>query len=258
MPIRHVFQRILCPVDFSAHSRLALLFARNLAKRSRGRLFVLFVDDPLLAAAARAVDDRRGLRQTTERELRQFGARSLGREAAQRTTFLVTEGNPAREINRTAGEVGADLIVVGTEGLGGTSKLFFGSTTERLLWSASVPVLAVPPMGRPSASRLKVWPRQVLAVTDVGSVADAKRAASIARWFDTRGPLLTLVTADGAGDQIAAAAAQWKVGLIVVTLPRARRLFAARKGSLAYKVLRGAAIPLLALPERTPARGAAR
>ena len=47
-----LFKTVLCPVDFSDHSRQALAYAALLASRSEGRLVVIFVEDPLLAAAA--------------------------------------------------------------------------------------------------------------------------------------------------------------------------------------------------------------
>ena len=41
-------------------------------------------------------------------------------------------------------ERGADLIVMGTHGLSGVRKMFFGSVTERVLRQTSIPVLAAP------------------------------------------------------------------------------------------------------------------
>ena len=47
-----LFETILCPVDFSDHSRQALAYAALLASRSKGQLIVIFVEDPMLVAAA--------------------------------------------------------------------------------------------------------------------------------------------------------------------------------------------------------------
>ena len=47
-----LFRTILCPVDFSEHSRHALRYAALLATRNRGRLVAIFIEDPMLAAAA--------------------------------------------------------------------------------------------------------------------------------------------------------------------------------------------------------------
>ena len=56
----------------------------------------------------------------------------------------VTAGKPAPEILRVAREHGADLIVMGAHGSTGFRKLFFGSTTERVLRETPVPVLVTP------------------------------------------------------------------------------------------------------------------
>ncbi len=53
-------------------------------------------------------------------------------------------GRPDREILEACEDHDAGLIVLGTHGLGGFRKLFFGSVTERILRKATSPVLAVP------------------------------------------------------------------------------------------------------------------
>jgi nucleotide-binding universal stress UspA family protein len=53
-------------------------------------------------------------------------------------------GRPAPEILRVAQETGADLIVMSSHGRSGVRKMFFGSTTERVLRETTVPVLVTP------------------------------------------------------------------------------------------------------------------
>jgi nucleotide-binding universal stress UspA family protein len=178
---------ILCAVDFSAQSATALRHAAAMAKRSRGRITVLFVNDPLLTAAAAAAYNPRALTRATLRELRSFVRRSLPSRGAPSIRYLVALGKPAREILKTAARLRSDLVVVGTEGLGGARKLFFGSTTEQLLRQANRPVLAVPKSGRP---RIKTpardWPGPCLvAPNDLGGAADADaaQAGEVARAF---------------------------------------------------------------------------
>jgi nucleotide-binding universal stress UspA family protein len=58
---------------------------------------------------------------------------------------VVAVGKPAQQILHTAREEACDLIVMSTHGLTGMRKLFFGSTTERVLRETTIPVLATPP-----------------------------------------------------------------------------------------------------------------
>ncbi|HET8601689.1 MAG TPA: universal stress protein [Segeticoccus sp.] len=52
-------------------------------------------------------------------------------------------GDPAEEIIHTAGECGAELIVLGLRKRSPVGKLIMGSTAQRVLLEASCPVLAV-------------------------------------------------------------------------------------------------------------------
>src|SRR3954470_23597863 len=126
------FQSILCPVDFSPQSRKALQYAINVARRFDGRLTVLFVNDPLLLAAAKAAHrGRRGFVDRTNAELARF-VREASRSKAQppqEVARVVSVGNPAEEILRQAKRLRCDLVVMGSHGLSGIKKVFFGSTT---------------------------------------------------------------------------------------------------------------------------------
>ena len=72
-----LFQTVLCPVDFSDHSRQALAYAALLAARSKGRLVVIFVEDPLLAAAAAVAYDEKALIDKGRKELRRLVERTI-------------------------------------------------------------------------------------------------------------------------------------------------------------------------------------
>lgn len=188
-----VFRAILCPVDFSTDSTTALRYARAVAHRTGGRLTALYVNDPWLANAAVAVyGPDAALEERSRDELARFTARAIGANHDD-VTCRVARGDPAKTILATR----ADLVVIGTHGLGGVSKLFFGSTTARVLERTSVPVLAVPAThGRRSRLRPKKgWPGgRVVAplALDRTSRASAARAAAVARAF---GMALTLVHA---------------------------------------------------------------
>lgn len=197
-----LFRRVLCPVDFSGHARTALRYAATLARRSGGTLGVLFVNDPLLVAAAAAAYNRDALGAASRGELERFVTSTLGAAGARGITlrYETALGAPAREILKTVQAGRYDSLVVGTKGLNGARRLFFGSTTSALLRKTKVPVLAVP-MGGGGDKGERVprsWPgRRVVApiALDPHAEADARRAAHVARWLDASLVLVHVVSA---------------------------------------------------------------
>jgi nucleotide-binding universal stress UspA family protein len=139
---------ILCPIDFSEASTGALRYAAAIAEHFAARLIVLTVEDPLLTEA---VDLGTGIIWSPEecsRELEQFAHKTFGPDARTLATleYEVAVGKPAGEILRVARERSCELIVISTHGLTGIRKLFFGSTTERVLRETTRPVLVTPPL----------------------------------------------------------------------------------------------------------------
>jgi nucleotide-binding universal stress UspA family protein len=137
---------VICPIDFSDASRSALYHAAAIADHFGAQLTVLAVDDPLLAEVAASSGRIPSLAEETERELRRFAADPLNHapSRALHTEFLVRVGKPAAIILDIAHGRRADLIVMGSHGRSGVGKLFFGSTTERVLRETTVPVLVTP------------------------------------------------------------------------------------------------------------------
>jgi universal stress protein A len=163
---------VLCPIDFSEASRGALCYAAAIAAHFGAALTILTIDDPLLAhVAAQSVAGEDG---GTERALRRFASPTLKPVSdSVRTTYRVAIGTPATEILAIASQDGPDLIVMGSHGLTGMRKLFFGSTTERVLRETTVPVLVTPDekAQRVSLSELKGQVRHVLAPVDLSSAS---------------------------------------------------------------------------------------
>lgn len=182
--------RVLCAVDFSAHSRRALRYAAAAAKQMDAALTVLFVEDPLLISAATVGYDEDALAKETDRQLRQFVRTSIGRAPDAETAYTVVMGKPALEIEKAAKRLGAALMVLGTQGQRGVRRLFLGSTTQQVLRTTTVPVLAIPP--RVAAKPPADWPRRRVAAAvdlDEHTVTDARAAA---RFADRVGAKLTL------------------------------------------------------------------
>lgn len=195
-----LFSSVLCPVDFSDHSRVALRFGAAIARKATVPLRVLFVNDPLLVAAAAAAYNVKSLGAATESELKRFVASTLPTATmkAVAPTFATALGKPQREIVRAVNAGGYGLVVVGTKGLNGAKRLMLGSTTSGLLARSPVPVLAVPPADANGGTSAvpATWPgRAIVAAIELGAHAasDVARAADVARWFGVRLVLLHVV-----------------------------------------------------------------
>jgi len=132
---------VLCPIDFSDSSRGALKYANTIAVHFRTRLTLLVVNDPLLLEASVIAAGRSNLVEETTREMQRFFKQTLGNRPKANVEFEVATGKPAPEILRIARERATGVIVMASHGLSGFRKLFFGSTTERVLRETTVPTL---------------------------------------------------------------------------------------------------------------------
>ena len=139
-------RQILYATDFSAASGPAFARAVELAKADQARLFLLHVlmpPSPFVAGELPSsyLELQAHARRDAGRRLRAVLARAD--KAGVRAQAKLVQGAPAEQIIRLARRVRADLIVIGTHGRSGFSRLFMGSVAQRVLQLAQVPVLTV-------------------------------------------------------------------------------------------------------------------
>lgn len=184
-----LIRAILCPVDFSEASRTALGVAVRFVRQFKAGLHVLFVEDPLLAsAAALGAPASRELKE----ELKQFVVNTPDLDLPADPALHVMTGHPAEEIVRLAEREDVDAIVMGTHGLTGAQKAFFGSTTARVLKRTTTPLLVVPAADGADKARDLAGVGSILVLSDFGPAA--ARAESVAARFAERiGARLVLV-----------------------------------------------------------------
>jgi len=130
---------ILFPTDFSLASDAALQHAEALAKQSNARLLIVHVEEPPLAYGGGEL--YYGLPEpSSERILKML---EDVKPADPQVPFIhrLTMGDPAGEIVRIAGEEGAEMIVLGTHGRTGVTRLLMGSVAEAIVRRSPCPVL---------------------------------------------------------------------------------------------------------------------
>ena len=142
-------KRILVPVDFSPASLKALDYAADFAQPLGAGLSVLFVIEPIYyavpdlagAAAGTAVGLLEEQRASGKRQLERLQARYAKRRIKLRT--VMQTGTPYQTIVDAAQSLKAHLIVMSTHGRTGVSHLLLGSVAERVVRSATCPVLTI-------------------------------------------------------------------------------------------------------------------
>ncbi|HVQ15625.1 MAG TPA: universal stress protein [Vicinamibacterales bacterium] len=144
------FTRILVPTDFSAPSESALATAKDLAVRFGASLHLVHVLEDPYAVAAYSSEALGylppGIKASWQQEAeKHLNALLTPAERAQfmATTTVLFSGSAAREIVDHARNNHIDLIVMGTHGRGGVAHLLLGSVTERVVRTATCPVLTV-------------------------------------------------------------------------------------------------------------------
>jgi nucleotide-binding universal stress UspA family protein len=133
--------RILYPTDFSDLSRPALDLACSLARDFKAELVILHVSPPPVAGVVEGmvIPLPTGVLEAARERLEQIRPT----DPAVAVVYRLEVGHEVREIVRVADEVKADLIVMGTHGRSGLSRLVVGSVAEGVMRKATCPVLTL-------------------------------------------------------------------------------------------------------------------
>jgi len=142
-----MYDTILFPTDGSETATEAADHAIDLATRHDADIHILYVVDhhrvSQMAPKLGTDHIKRTLEQEGERITTEVAA--LASDAGLETTVSLEEGAPGETITTYAATVGADAIVMGTNGRSGMDRLLLGSVAERVIQNADLPVLTVKP-----------------------------------------------------------------------------------------------------------------
>lgn len=136
------YQKILCPVDFDDDSIAALDAAVELAKAKSATIFLLHVVPRVIQPMGMPAD------LSAYDELEKIARERLARIERDHLEGIAHEsmtcvGEPAPSILKVQRKLDADLIVIGTHGRRGLSRLFLGSVAEQVIREAPCPVLTI-------------------------------------------------------------------------------------------------------------------
>jgi len=146
------WKRILCPIDFSDASRVALETACELARRFGAKVALFHAypvpgytfPDGSFVASTKMLEE---LAEQARRHLDEWKALAEAAGIAGVETATAV-GEPAHEIVAFATEQHSDLLVLGTHGRTGLTHALMGSVAERVVRKAPCPVLTVRPPRR--------------------------------------------------------------------------------------------------------------
>jgi len=133
---------ILHPTDFSPSAEHAFLTACSLAKDYKARLILLHVTAPIVSVLPEPVPNPLKSAESQE-SLKWKFSWPQPPDATIDVEHRVAEGDAPEEILRLAQAVPCDLIVMGTQGRTGLSRILIGSVAEEVLRKAACPVLTI-------------------------------------------------------------------------------------------------------------------
>ena len=132
-------KRIVFPTDFSHTGDAALRFATTLAKESGAKIIVVHVQESPIAYGGGEM--YYGIAEPDEAEQLKMLHQVRPTDPSVPVEHRLVMGDPASTVVSVAEEEKADLIVLGSHGRAGLSRLLMGSVAEAIVRKAHCPVL---------------------------------------------------------------------------------------------------------------------
>ncbi len=145
-----MYQKVLVPLDGSELAECVLPHVETMAKGCvmKEVVFVRVVEPfqlPPIGDGNVSDEEMNKIRIEDETEATDYLKSVLARVSLESAIIHteVLKGKPAETLAEFASENGFDLIIMSTHGRSGVSRWVFGSTADRVLRSACVPILMV-------------------------------------------------------------------------------------------------------------------
>jgi nucleotide-binding universal stress UspA family protein len=142
--------KILFPTDFSHTGDEALAMAASLARDTGAKLLILHVEEPPLAYGSGEM--YYGIPEPASADLQRMLQNVVPADPDVPYEHHLITGEPAGAITRFAETKSVDMIVMGTHGRTGLSRLLMGSVAEAVVRRAQCPVITYKHLVQKSAT----------------------------------------------------------------------------------------------------------
>jgi len=132
-------KKILFPTDYSHLSDAALHHATTLARENGATLIIAHVEEPPLAYGGGEM--YYGIPDPDRAEVERMLGEIKPTDSSVPFRHVLLSGDPATEIVKFAADESVDMIVLGTHGRTGLSRVLMGSVAESIVRRAACPVL---------------------------------------------------------------------------------------------------------------------
>jgi nucleotide-binding universal stress UspA family protein len=132
-------KKILFPTDFSHTGDAALAMATALARDTGATLLIVHAEEPPTAYGGGEL--YYGIPEPATEDLRKMLHQIKPADPAVPFEHRLITGDPAHAVVRLAKDENVDMIVIGTHGRTGLSRMLMGSVAEAIVRRAECPVL---------------------------------------------------------------------------------------------------------------------
>lgn len=132
-------KKIIFPTDFSRCGDAALRLATSLARDSGATLLIVHVEEPPIAYGGGEM--YYGVPDPASEDLQRMLHEVVPTDPTVAFEHRLITGDPSTSIAKLADDEHADLIVMGTHGRTGLTRLLMGSVAEAVVRRAPCPVL---------------------------------------------------------------------------------------------------------------------
>jgi len=144
------YKKVLFCTDFSENADYAFEYAYGVAKRDEGVLYILHVipHNPLQDYAGRfeisvpLAKVKKLIEEDVRRKFREHYLEKIQEGVA--FDIVIKSGREDDEILEFARQEGVDIIVMGSHGITGIARVYFGSVAEKIIRRSPLPVFTIP------------------------------------------------------------------------------------------------------------------